>query len=150
MKSWTHPDPFTEMKMELCTGAGLAQQAEALSPRERKQIAAVCAAYHLGAYQLTGLDVYMDIFFTYGKKYRLTIQDIDAERWPNKTANTFFSEMQGIGYELVTLPAAEKEERLIAWRIIAQTYFKEAYKAGVEPKPAKLLKLVPKAIHIAR
>ncbi len=150
VKSWTNTDTFTEMRSELCTGAGLSPEGEALSPPTRKEIAAICAAYNLGAYQLTGREAYIDIFLTYGKKYRLTIQDIDAETWPTSSTETFLSEMQGAGYELITLPAAEKEERLIAWRIIAQTYFKEAYDMGVHVQPAKLLKLVRNVVNITK
>ncbi len=150
VKSWTNTDTFTEMKTELCTGAGLSPEGEALSPPTRKQIAAMCAAYNLGAYQLTGREAYINIFLIYGKKYRLTIQDIDADTWPTSSTNTFLAEMQGAGYELITLPAAEKEERLIAWRVIAQTYFRESYNAGVNVQPAKLLKLVRNAVNIAK
>ena len=138
---------FGEMHASLCGAYGLTAETDGFDPSEKKEAAILCAAYHLGAYQLTGNSAFMDIFLIYGKKYKLTIQDIDSETWPTTSANTFLSDMQCLVYALANLTPDERARRIALWRVVADRHFKSCYDQGVHVVPAKLLKLVKTIIN---
>jgi hypothetical protein len=137
----TNADPFHELNPTFCGANGLGEEAAQLSPAQQKDLAAVCAAYHLGGYEISGSTTHLDVVMLYAGRYNLTVQDIDNETWPNPQTSTFTADMQQIGKAMEPLTTQERESRLAMWREIAGQFFTQSTTKGERVRPSNLLKL---------
>lgn len=137
----TNGDPLSMVQVTLCGAQGLGSEASQLSDAQKKDYAAICAAYHLGAYEVSGSTTHLDVVMQYAKQYHLTVQDIDNETWPNPQTSTFTTDMQRVGKSMESLTQQERERRLAAWSEVAARFFKQTNEQGQRVRPSNLLKL---------
>jgi hypothetical protein len=122
-----------------CDPQGMGDEAGQLTSKEKKNLAALCAAYFLAGFEVTGGADFLDAVMTYAKKYELTVQDIDPVTYPDPEKNTFVADMKKIGLELKSLPHEERQSRADKWQAIASTFFQQTVDRGESVLPANFL-----------
>jgi hypothetical protein len=125
----------------LCGAQGLNAEAGALDTAQQKNFAKVCAAYHLGAYEISGSTSHLDVVMLYARQYGLTVQDIDNVTWPNPQTSTFNADMTKIGKVMEQLTQAERQQRLDMWSKVASGYFSQSFQKNQQVLPYNMLAL---------
>lgn len=130
-----------EFNVQFCKPEGMGFESATLNPEQERYYATLCAAYYVAAYELTGATNALDTAKKYADRYKLTVQDIDPETYPDPKTSTWVADMKKIGADLAGLTQAERQRRGDMWAGIASGFFTQTHQSGQNVRPSNLIRL---------